>query len=102
MIKYKIGMFFRCYKMDYLVSKAFLKDLKNIQKSEKYHLPKINSYIRIIKQNPYELPYEKLRGQKKMTFRYEVGKEYRFIIELEENLILFKNILRRESAYQKY
>ena len=86
---------------DYDFQNSFLKEIKKIKKSEKDYISKINFFVNEIKKDPYSLPYEKLRGNKNL-YRYEVGKKYRLIINFDSEKIIFKDILRREEAYQKY
>ena len=78
--------------------KTFYDDIKNIEKNHKNYLKKISIFINCIKENPYSKPYKKLVGFQN-RYRYEIGKKFRLIVDIEDKNLIFRRIGRRKNIY---
>jgi len=74
-------------------TQKFLRSLKDAER--------VLEKLRLLKENPYSLPYEKLRGYENI-YRVRVGK-YRAIYEIDKNqrVVCILRIEKRGRAYQR-
>ena len=83
-----------------IYSKQFLKDIKSLYKNNSYKIKQVNNTINIIKNNPFSksLHIKKLKGEKN-AYRYKVSRDLRILVEINEDIIIFQKIRKRENLY---
>ncbi len=72
---------------------GFLESISNDDKR------RIVEKLKLLEENPYALPYKKIRGRKG-TYRIRVG-DFRVIFSVHETEILILKIGRREGIYKQ-